>query len=104
MNTNQGVETVLEHAIGSELEKVGVRPVLDVVGQFVVEKGVPLIPGKTESGRGKYPFNKMEVGDSFLFTGKRSSIGSAACYAAMKFSSKYSIRTVKGGFRVWRVS
>lgn len=69
---------------------------------FKIEKGVP-IPGS----RAKYPFVEMEIGDSFFvevgedqrrITSQRIS-GSSQNYGEKKFS----VRTVKGGLRIWRV-
>ena len=73
-----------------------------------IEKGVPLPkrsrgPGRPRSG--KYPFQQMEVGDSFLISNVASN--SVACISgrwAKRTGFKFSQRKVEGGYRVWRVA
>lgn len=61
--------------------------------------------------RSRYPFRKMEVGDSFLVKcdeGDRVKISkrvSASMFAAAKrCKMKFSLRSVTDGVRVWRVA
>lgn len=71
---------------------------------FKVEKGIP-IPSKPSL----YPFDKMEVGDSFLiacseeekYTMRNRAI-CAAWYERKKTKARYTVGTVAEGIRVWR--
>lgn len=80
---------------------------LKLVGgaEIKIEKGVPVPPRRTRKGISKYPFRQMEVGDSFLmpdYTVVRA-WGILGPYAK-RLGQKYTVRTVEGGARVWRVS
>ncbi len=72
---------------------------------FVIEKNVPL-PEKNI--RWKYPFDQMEVGDSFFVANKESTQMSALCKRAGKrlearfVTAKAETNDAKG-VRVWRV-
>lgn len=72
-----------------------------------VEKGVP-IPTARRVIASVYPFDKMEIGDSFFVAtnnkkGRNSSIASAAYLHAKQLGRKFTTRTVEGGMRVWRL-
>jgi len=62
-----------------------------------VEKGKP-IPGK-------YPFDEMEVGDSFLIPEgvKRHTVAVAALRYWRKTGKKFTTRKVPEGYCCWRV-
>lgn len=71
-----------------------------------IEKGVP-IPDEATGLREKYPFKKMEVGDSFLVPAGISKGSSLAItgypnrvYAPKRFASQMTPE----GRRVWRVA
>ena len=76
--------------------------------EFKIEKGIPIIPKR---GMCKYPFEKMEVGDSFIAGNTsrnlRGTVGSLANrfildnpeYKTWKFSAK----DCDGKLRVWRI-
>jgi hypothetical protein len=77
---------------------------------FVIETGIALPPPKR--GRGSQPnpnslsgvMRRMEIGESVFVSGRsvqRSSVGSRADRLKPK---KFSVRTVEGGVRVWRVA
>lgn len=70
--------------------------------EFKIEKGIPA--PRYSKGRGlKYPFDKMEVGDSFLATGSKPHVvSSCASNFGKKNSKKFVTRIVDGGVRVWR--
>lgn len=57
--------------------------------------------------RTRYPFQNMEVGDSILFPNRK--LADNARISAMRFVRthqpewKFSMRTVEGGFRLWRI-
>ena len=68
---------------------------------FPIEKDVPMYRAKSE----KYPWRSMELGDSFFIPDKTSKhLGSAALAAGKRHGRKFSVRTVDGGVRIWRVT
>jgi len=68
---------------------------------FKVERDIPPPPS-----RSKYPFGEMEVGDSFLVPGIKTSaeISSAVNYRKSRYGENYICRAVDGGVRVWRTA
>jgi len=67
-----------------------------MTNKFKIEKGVPV-----PSFESKYPFSKMEIGDSF-FAKKISLAGSITC-AEARLGYKFKQKFIDGGTRVWRV-
>ena len=73
-----------------------------------IEKDIPIPKIRSNS---KYPFDRMEVGDSFLVEmesyslSKHSSISSCAISWAIRNNkdAKFSCRRVKNGIRLWRI-
>lgn len=70
------------------------------MSNFKIEKGVPFVEKLT----GKYPFNQMEVGDSFVVSKDEilSATASAYRYAACN-NAKFARRKIDGVFRIFRV-
>ena len=81
-----------------------------------IEKNVPIPDKCPNDGRGKkskYPFEKMEVGDSFLHDEPYSHAAQTRLHNAArnfknyhrdKFDWKFTVRKVEGNkIRVWRV-
>jgi hypothetical protein len=79
---------------------------------FEIEKNVPIFTKHKKEP--KYPFNEMEVGDSFLVTTsneKEKFIVRAAAYAFAKYQNKKTGGNIKfktasvenGDVRVWRI-
>ena len=68
--------------------------------EFKIEKMTPM-PSRRE--RVKYPFDKMEVGDSFSIPDTESYIklNSAASYYGEKYQKKFSISRLH--MRLWRI-
>lgn len=67
----------------------------------ILEKGIA-IPEKQKVV--KYPYQYMEVGDSFLVPeGNLSKVCNASYREWKKTGRKYTARVVDGGVRVWRV-
>ena len=62
-------------------------------GKVEIEKGIPIPPK-----RGRYPWNNMEVGDSF-FAIERV----AASWASRRHGRRFSMRREGDGWRVWRI-
>jgi hypothetical protein len=76
-----------------------------------IEKGVPLPPNYNQPGKGrpaKYPFRKMEVGDSFFLAGDKrvcGSVSSSCHHLTMRHPEfRFTVRKVEGGYRVWRIA
>jgi len=72
---------------------------------FVIERDVPL-PEKNV--RWKYPFDQMEVGDSFFVVNKDTTQMSALCKRAGKrlsarFVTAKAEKGTQSGVRVWRM-
>ena len=68
-----------------------------------IEKNVPL-PLSTKGGS-KYPFLRMDVGDSVLLADLTiSRVGSVTGHARRVAGFKFTSRTVEGGVRVWRIA
>jgi hypothetical protein len=104
----------------NEFTKNGVRPPMCAVSTKTLKRttfSLPYVPSsEIEKGipfpdKSKFPFFKMEVGDSFFvpFTScgpkakMHSIISSKACTDGKKLHMKFSVRGVEGGFRVWRM-
>lgn len=74
---------------------------------YDIDDSIPLPKRKGNSaGRPpKYPFAKMDVGQSVFFDGE--SYSSKVCIAAHAYGrrhgKRFSTRSVDGGLRVWRV-
>ncbi len=80
-----------------------------------VDKGVPVPDARAPGRPGKYPWEKMEVGDSFFVAGCRSSKSSRgsgtilnlsvprARYPDRKWVSRKVVEGGVTGVRVWRV-
>lgn len=66
-----------------------------------IEKNVPMPLGP---GRKKYPFDDLQIGDSFVIDAKRRP--AASLYKAQKkLSRKFSCyRVAKGKYRIWRTA
>lgn len=73
--------------------------------EFTIEKDVPM-PKVDNKRRGRYPFEEMEIGDSFFVpeaVASANSLGSSVHYFCKgKKSYKFSVRREQGGCRVWR--
>lgn len=71
--------------------------------RIVVEKNVPMPP--PPRNHRKYPWDEMEVGDSFFIKGSTSGKLSTAAWAAAKTRPgwKFITRKVEGGAAIWRV-
>lgn len=66
-----------------------------------IEKGVP---APRYRGRYKYPWEVLEVGDSFLVgEGLYGTVMAGAQYQGKKLGKRFVVRKVEDGVRVWRV-
>lgn len=80
---------------------------------FKIEKNIemPKRAGRPEKTNRRFPFDKMEVGDSFLVPSDEPKVSTkflsgitSAVYQFKKMnkSRNFSCRRVEGGVRVWR--
>jgi hypothetical protein len=71
--------------------------------KFKVERGVPQPTGYEIYHQ--YPFSEMNIGDSFAGEVPDTQlVRNAACNYANKHGGKFTVRTVDGGFRCWRIA
>lgn len=72
---------------------------------FAIESGVPVpAPERNVKTRNsKYPWNSMQVGDSFFVADFTTKGFAGTVYSAGKRSGrKFTVRAMDGGVRVWR--
>lgn len=71
---------------------------------FTIEKSLPPPPVLGE----KYPFRKMQVGDSVFIAdsiANVSAVRAAACAPSIrKAGLRFSVKAEQGGCRVWRIA
>ena len=82
------------------------------MAEYLIERGVPVPPGRTRMGSNSFPFANMEVDDSFFVPedaakNARSSSGSFAKRHGVKFTVRRTNETDEAGqnvagVRVWR--
>ena len=69
-----------------------------------IDKGIP-VPPRGSNRASKYPYDKLEIGDSFFVKGKNATKFSASAYTqARKLGIKLTVRNEKDGVRVWRTA
>lgn len=72
-----------------------------------IDKGIP-VPAHNKKYAKKYPFQEMEIGDSFLMPlpdGKSpGSLYAAMSGAKKRFNINLTAARVDGGVRVWRIA
>ena len=78
-----------------------------VKSDFKIQKNVPIPPRAGGRSGSKYPFRKMEVGDSVFVEGKATKVASAIQAASKankgwKFESRAINENGASGVRVWR--
>lgn len=70
-----------------------------------IDKGIPLTDGPPKGRNMKYPWDVMEIGDSFLSEMKTAAaVTSAVSRAGHVYKRKFTARKDGNGFRVWRVA
>jgi len=76
---------------------------------FEVEEGIK-VPARGPGQKMKYPWNKMEIGDSFLVKASTDSrlkvqqcITACAGSYGKRHGMKFASRQVEDGVRVWRI-
>ena len=78
--------------------------------EFTIEPGIPLPSRGRAPGSGRkplYPFMLLEIGDSFYVACdkcKYKSVTANAHNTAKRLGRKFTVRTVAGGVRIWRIA
>lgn len=75
------------------------------MSEIKIEKGVPM--PKPRAQRAKYPWRELGVGDSFFVPGAaraRCSVGAVHSAQRIGGGVRFTVRTVEGGVRVWRIA
>lgn len=78
---------------------------MENVNEFVIQRGVPL-PVPVSKYKTKYPFDKMEVGDSFFVDNiKANYLYNISCIWKRSNAPKLRFKALKegNGARIWRV-
>ena len=73
---------------------------------YEIEKGMPIPEIQRPRRPINYPWKEMQIGDSFfipLGVTTRNAIALSAEYQGRTTEKRFTIRTVEGGVRVWRV-
>ena len=72
---------------------------------ITIEKNIP-IPSPAGRGRAKrFPFDEMEVGDSFFASGvSRTTMSSKFAEYHKHTSKRFTARSQEGGARYWRIA
>jgi TusA-related sulfurtransferase len=69
---------------------------------YTIEKGIPIGP-RSRASATKYPFEKMEVGDSFeVETNSPTGVATGARQWAERHGMVFTTRRTKKGIRIWR--
>lgn len=69
---------------------------------YTIEKNVPIPP---YSKAARFPYERLEVGDSFLVTDvKLTSVCNSNYRIGKRLNRKFTARQEESGVRVWRVS
>ncbi len=68
------------------------------MNEYKIEKGIPMPPIPK-----KYPFNLMEIGDSFFVPKPPNKVSAVAGLYGKRHGKKFRCITVDGGTRVFRV-
>ena len=72
------------------------------MAEYIIQNDVP-IPAHGRTGVTKYPFSKMQVGDSFFSPTSASALYQASLHQSGKFKVKKVQENGANGARVWRV-
>lgn len=71
-----------------------------------IEKGIPVHDPRASAnvGRRKYPWDEMEVGDSFHAPASANSVRTAAANYSKKTGREFVVRKEGDGARAWRTA
>lgn len=74
--------------------------------EIKIESGIPIPESHAHhKGQSKYPFSKLQVGESFLFPDhvNRTNAESAKSRKGRLLNRKFVVRKTEDGLRCWRV-
>ena len=72
---------------------------------FKIDKGVPFTDGRKNGRPSKYPWNRLEVGDSFVVEDQsRNTMAATARYHTVRTGKTFKAATEGKTVRVWRLS
>lgn len=74
------------------------------MAQIKIDKGVPIPAARWSTGKRKYPFPDMEIGDSFFTESSQDTVGSSVTIYSRFNNKKFTTRSENGGTRVWRIA
>jgi hypothetical protein len=68
-----------------------------------IENGIPIPEG---TGRNRWPFNAMEVGQSVFAEGAKDGVraATAAKVYGLRTGKKFTCRKMDNGHRIWRIA
>lgn len=71
--------------------------------EYEIESGIPIPPAQTRGRIGpKYPWNEMEIGDSFVYPKSIKAARGVIYGAGKKSGKKFTARELNGQVRIWR--
>jgi len=70
---------------------------------YEIEKGIEIPKVVRAAKPCKYPWKTMEIGDSFFVERSAREMSSMIAHAGKRWGKKFTVRTVDGGSRVWRI-
>lgn len=71
---------------------------------YPIDKGVPIPPSSHGKGRLIYPWDEMEVGDSFVPRGKTGACSLVLSANAQRPGKTFLARRTDGVSRIWRTA
>lgn len=75
------------------------------MSEIEIQKNIPVPKKALTHGNTKYPFNEMEVGDSFLIAGSKQNCHSATAGANFRYPTKrFKVLKTDEGYRCWRMA
>lgn len=77
------------------------------MSEIKIESNIPIEASYTNGRPEKYPWRKMEVGDSFFVSSDTMDLKRASTYAweaGRRTGCKFACRRQEDGIRIWRVS
>ena len=74
------------------------------MSEYKIESGIPIPGGRRQAHNKKYPWNELDVGQSFFVPGvAANNFASQASRAGKTYGRRFVVRSMDGGIRVWRV-
>ena len=72
---------------------------------YAIEKNIAVPPPTPKFVPCDYPWEQMEIGDSFFVPDKQHKrVAASAYYARKKYGRAFITKAVEGGVRAWRIA